>query len=233
MAKPEQNDLGRATSEQALPGAVANSAEPADARTGRSRSVSSAIEVGQPFPPVFTSEGVYLAAMATPSGGPGAAEASAAATPPVVAEFTQRIRACVVELKRLQTDALSVVLRPDAQTEVQLDLTLRGDGVEVAARLQRGDGDRLAAPWAQLQQALAGQGIRLGALQESPSAAPGDGRGPPGEGGARQAHEDHAGRRDAHERPAPRPDFESVTVQPKPPTPQRAAVAGRGWERWA
>ena len=56
---------------------------------------------------------------------------------------------------------------PSDATAVFLHLKLSGGQVEVHARMERGDYSAMNSNWSQLQQALAPQGIRLGALQEA------------------------------------------------------------------
>ncbi len=70
-----------------------------------------------------------------------------------------------VDIRRTKTDAMEVVLKPNAQTELSLRLSLQHGLVEVAAEFKRGDMTSLNAHWEQLQQSLSSQGIRLGALQ--------------------------------------------------------------------
>jgi hypothetical protein len=90
------------------------------------------------------------------------------ATPAIpVQDLHVDIARAVVELKRLRTDSMSVVLRPDAHTELQLQLQVHPHGVEIEAQYRRGDLDHLQAHWLQLQQSLSPQGIRLGPLLDT------------------------------------------------------------------
>lgn len=61
-------------------------------------------------------------------------------------------------------DSLQVVIKPDAGTQLSLELRQRGDGVEVQAVLQQGDFNQLNQSWNHLQQQLQLRGIQLGDL---------------------------------------------------------------------
>jgi hypothetical protein len=77
-----------------------------------------------------------------------------------------QIRTQVVEFKRVGMDSMSVVLKPDAQVELHLQLRMERGQVHVVAECKRGDVAALNEAWGQLQQNLAGQGIRVSALQD-------------------------------------------------------------------
>jgi hypothetical protein len=87
-----------------------------------------------------------------------------------VSTLEHEILTRVAELRRLRPDSMSMLLRPDAQTEVHLHLQLQGGVVEIEAKLQRGEWSVLGAQWEHLQQSLSGQGIRLSALIETSTA---------------------------------------------------------------
>jgi hypothetical protein len=76
-----------------------------------------------------------------------------------------QLRERVVEFRDRRADALSVVLRPEPGTELHLQLQLRDNRVEVIATCARGDAAGLQTHWHQLQQSLAGQGVRLAGLE--------------------------------------------------------------------
>jgi hypothetical protein len=96
---------------------------------------------------------------------------SVSALRPATAPLRELITANVARLVRLDQDTLEVVVRPDAQTQLHLHVAQRDGFVEVRARLESGPATRdgLAAHWAQLQQSLAPQGIRLAPLAEGHS----------------------------------------------------------------
>jgi hypothetical protein len=70
-------------------------------------------------------------------------------------------------VKQYTTGSMSLLLRPDASTELVLHLLQRDGQVEAFVRCERGDFDQLSALWPQLQESLAGQKVRLAPLQES------------------------------------------------------------------
>jgi hypothetical protein len=78
--------------------------------------------------------------------------------------LAQEILHSAVRFRSIRAESMSVVLRPDGQTELTLQLTLHQGRIEVEARVQRGDWTTLQAQWAQLQQTLSQQGVRLNAL---------------------------------------------------------------------
>jgi hypothetical protein len=78
-----------------------------------------------------------------------------------------QIRTQAVEFKRIGADSMSVVLKPDAQTELHMQLRMEQGQVHVVVECKRGDAAALNGGWGQLQQSLAGQGIRVSELQNS------------------------------------------------------------------
>jgi hypothetical protein len=78
-----------------------------------------------------------------------------------------QIRTQAVEFKRIGADSMSVVLKPDAQTELHMQLRMEHGQVHVVVEFKRGDVQTLNGGWGQLQQTLAGQGIRVSELQNS------------------------------------------------------------------
>lgn len=75
----------------------------------------------------------------------------------------------VVKFKSLYQDNVAVMVMPDDNTEIHLQFTLGGDGVNVCARVERGDLDLLRANWDQLRQTLADHGVHMGELNRPPS----------------------------------------------------------------
>ncbi len=74
----------------------------------------------------------------------------------------------VSELRHTGATEMSVVLKPDAGTELSLRLSMGTNGeVTVQARCEQGDGRLLAANWGEISHSLAQQGVRLGALEFS------------------------------------------------------------------
>ena len=137
-----------------------------------------------------------------------------------------------VELKRLDLDSMTVVLRPDSHTELSLQLSRREGVVEIKAQCERGDWGNLNAHWEELQKTLETKGIRLGQL-ETASLAAGDGS----RGGTSGFERGRAGREELspaaeetfyHSRSSRAP---AATLQ-QPVVRSRTASA-RAWETWA
>jgi hypothetical protein len=147
---------------------------------------------------------------------------------PKVDPVEHRIANVVAEMKRLKPDSMTVLLKPDAQTELHLQLQMHDGRVDIEARVQRGDFAALNGQWAQLQQNLASQGIRLGGLQptQAPHASDSDSGGGLGQQpGGQPSQRDLSGPQ--HEPGSPRP---ATTVGKSKPAnnPSR-----RSWESWA
>lgn len=99
-----------------------------------------------------------------------APELPSTAAPEAPASFErveQTILNSAIELKRLGRESMSVVLRPDQQTEMHLHLVVSNGHVDVEARISRGDLAHLQSQWSHLQQNLALQGVRLQSIEES------------------------------------------------------------------
>lgn len=150
-----------------------------------------------------------------------AAEPAAALLDELQSELTH----AVYQLKRLRTDSMSVVLRPDANTELELQVNLRNGIVDVDAHFKRGSSDLIQSQWEQLQQNLSQQGIRVGPLQETSL-----GSGSPGHGST-----------PFRERPTAMEDFmpapAGAAPNPRPLTNQAAPLPrttnDQLWESWA
>ena len=72
-------------------------------------------------------------------------------------------------LRQFKPDKLDVVIRPDADTQISLQLRLNGNDVQGIARCERGDFNLLNSHWNELQQTMDQQGVRLAPLRESGS----------------------------------------------------------------
>jgi len=70
----------------------------------------------------------------------------------------------VVRLHENGADELRLVIKPDAGTQLSLNLQQRNDGVEVRAILDRGNFDLLNRHWPELQQQLEARGVRVAPL---------------------------------------------------------------------
>jgi hypothetical protein len=69
-----------------------------------------------------------------------------------------------VRLRSGEATRISAVIKPDAGTELCLELRLRNGAIEAEARLQSGNIENLQVRWPELQQQLSRQGIHLGPL---------------------------------------------------------------------
>jgi hypothetical protein len=92
-----------------------------------------------------------------------------ASTQLLVEKLTHQVTDRVVTFKSLYQDHMAVMIKPDDHTEIRLQFTLKADGVDVAARVERGDFNTLRANWGQLQQSLADHGIHMGELNRPTS----------------------------------------------------------------
>ncbi len=81
------------------------------------------------------------------------------------AGLLESITHAAATVRRFQADSVALVLKPDAQTEISLRLTVQDGKVEALARCERGDFNALNAHWPELRQSLEHQGVRLLELQ--------------------------------------------------------------------
>jgi hypothetical protein len=143
----------------------------------------------------------------------------------------------VTELRYSGATELAVVLQPDADTQLALRLTFNSNGeVSVQARCEQGDAQALAANWGDIRDALAQQGVRLGALELAPELKPENLTPRTGNGGPSPDGQPSSQR---HGQPWPEtlddlPLVGSQTEAPSRRSTQRLPVGrGRSWESWA
>jgi hypothetical protein len=161
---------------------------------------------------------------------PTAAEVELPAPLDVPATLTPLIQEQAVRLRHASLRSLEVVLRPDGQTELHLQLTQHAGQIEATVRCDRGDAEKFGGGWAKLQESLASQGIRLAPLAESSMSSAGD----------------HSHRQPATPQPAPelpsarRPataaksPLAQIRTMPSPATvPPTLAAGRRTLESWA
>lgn len=141
-----------------------------------------------------------------------------------------------IELKQASAVQMTAVLRPDAHTELHVQVRLEPTGVEIYARCDQGDAQALGAQWDQIQQALAPQGIRLANLNEPP---PGSARSDAFTGASGQPYQQPSDRQEARRQETP------ARFEEEPAFPSTASAlstrrhsgstppAGRRWESWA
>jgi hypothetical protein len=139
-------------------------------------------------------------------------------------ELVSQVIIHVTELRQLNLNSLAVVLKPDANTEILLRLEQRGGAVEIQARFERGDFQNFNAHWEELQRSLAGQGVRLSPLENSPFNSDASFHGPTG--GFRHPRDDQ---------PVLSPARKASTEPPpaRRVKPQPSASVSRRWESWA
>ena len=90
----------------------------------------------------------------------------------IVERTQEMVTMNAVRLSDSGNSSMQVVIKPDAGTELSLELRQRGGGgVEVQAVLQQGDFNHLSQQWPELQQRLEQRGVRLAPLSDEGAAA--------------------------------------------------------------
>lgn len=102
----------------------------------------------------------------------GAGPVSSARSLVGVEALRQEILNRVVEVRHQDVGSMTVVLRPDAGTELNVQLRNHDGGVEVVVRVERGEADVYQASWRSLQHAFSQHGVRLADLQAAGSVSP-------------------------------------------------------------
>jgi hypothetical protein len=125
------------------------------------------------------------------------------------------------------SDSLQVVIKPDAGTQLSLELRQRGGGVEAQAVLQSGDLENLKQHWPELQQRLEQRGIKLAPLASAENFASWSGS---------------QGFKNQPDQPAERePVFSgafagfapAAAINNLPDEPAIQTASSRGWQTWA
>lgn len=101
---------------------------------------------------------------------PETAEAVALPQARSITRLSDQLSGEVVLLQRLRTASMTAVLRPDAGSELRVELRRRDGRVEIRATLERGDVQAIAEGWPELQQHLRTQGVHLLPLEREGSA---------------------------------------------------------------
>jgi hypothetical protein len=101
---------------------------------------------------------------------PETAEAVALPQARSITRLSDQLSGEVVLLQRLRTASMTAVLRPDAGSELRVELRRRDGRVEIRATLERGDAQAIAEGWPELQQHLRTQGVHLLPLEREGSA---------------------------------------------------------------
>ena len=169
------------------------------------------------------------------------ADQRASSAPTDTARSVERITGLVSReaalVKQHSSDSMTVLLRPDAETELLVHFTQRDGQIEASIRCERGDSQHLGALWPQLQESLAQQKVRLAPLQESSFSQPdfnsssGADRNGSGPGSDRQP----PNRQSLDEWPAPASSASSTAhVRGGGGSRHRRISTSRpGWETWA
>lgn len=169
-------------------------------------------------------------------------DSASVASAATVERLEQLVTREVTVLRKLRAESLTVVLRPDHQTEMVLQLHRHPDGpLEATLRCDSDVSRRFQGHWAQLHDSLAQMNVRLQPLQENLPLPP-----VPAEAGASTSpfgHDTPAGREDRTQR-GDHYDLADETERPasRPATDANHPAAGdrrtrrmpaRGWESWA
>lgn len=99
----------------------------------------------------------------TTSTGPAAAveEAGPTAMVPAVEHVARAVQDGVAQIRQEAREAVSVVLKPDAATELHLRVEMRDGALSAQLHFERGDRSALDQHWDELQRRMAGQGVHL------------------------------------------------------------------------
>ncbi|HXG45990.1 MAG TPA: hypothetical protein VNO52_00065 [Methylomirabilota bacterium] len=145
-------------------------------------------------------------------------------------------------LRQTGEGSLAVVLRPDEQTQLFVEMAQREGYIEAQVRCERGDARHLGALWGQLQEALGQQNIRLAPLQDASGGGQAGSHGSPplGTGDSADANADrHSPRQPVaeqhpwEERSGRRPAEGSRPLFRNPDPARSVAATVPGWETWA
>jgi len=117
-------------------------------------------------------------------------------------------------------NSMQVVIKPDAGTQLSLELRQHNGGVEVQAVLQQGDFNHLNQQWPDLQHRLDQRGIRLAPLDDSAANANNSGS------------ETFQQKQNRTDNTVLEPAFTGMPTGLFAPEPAQAS-AHRGWETWA
>jgi len=159
----ENSCPGRQNLPGAAPGAVV---PPADPRERRAAGAA-------PEPDLLMPSGAAqpgLAAPEPPAGQELAVNAGPLSSPVGAVEAVRRaIDDAAAGLQRGDGASVSFVLKPDANIQLSLHVSLQQGHLEALAVLEHGDFAALGAEWTRLQSRLAEQGVRLAPLASSPN----------------------------------------------------------------
>lgn len=221
MQTTHEVDENAGQAEQNLPAleAAPDSSRP----TEQDRGASAAITDRIPTVPAAATEEAAVMMVNHPVGHDFVAHTETGSTQPTLAQAVGRvIENTVVGLQHASATSLAVVLKPDGNTQLSLQLKLQHGHFEAFAVLERGDFKSLTSEWAQLQGRLADQGIRLAPLVSNLPRTSGFAGG--------QFSSPKQQRDDASSVDAPGPNIASLTAR-KSGAPTVPSTTGREW--WA
>lgn len=161
-ASTELNEIA-CPDEQKLPAAdaavIVAAADPRLRKAAGAVSDADAVTGSGPAQPGFVSSG----APAEPA--PAARTEPAASRADAATEAVRRaIEIAAPGLNRPEGGSVSLILRPDPNTELALHVKVQQGRIEALAVVERGDVAALGAGWTHLQSRLAEQGVRLAPL---------------------------------------------------------------------
>ena len=142
-------------------------------------------------------------------------------------------------LRQHPSDSMTVVLRPDSQTELFVHFHQQNGVMQASVRCERGDFHQLNALWSQLRESLAQQKVSLAPLQQASSDrsnlnpstdTPSGWAGHGGDSGRRQAPDRHS----MDEWPTPASaNTASAATRGRGGSRSRLTTSRPGWETWA
>jgi hypothetical protein len=83
------------------------------------------------------------------------------AEPALIDQVASVLDRSLTQLRHSDSDSLSVVLRPDSQTELHLRIEIQDGAIHAELQVERGDSTLLTTHWEELDRRLADQGVRL------------------------------------------------------------------------
>jgi hypothetical protein len=110
-----------------------------------------------------------------------------------ISRLADQLSAEVVLMQRLRSGVMTAVLKPDAHSELRVDLRRREGRLEIRATMERGDSQAISEGWSELQQQLRAQGVHLLPL-ERPSSPPSTSRDSADSAGERSANSGSRGK---------------------------------------
>lgn len=233
MKDPDISDQFAGGGEQNLPTfqpARIESAGPAPSHDGRPIPASTTSAV-----PTVTTPAAAVVSAADPSvNTPGTAAVAATARPHQGTSVEHIAHLLATEgalLRAHRAESLAVVIQPDAQTQLFLQLRQRNGEMEATVRCEQGDFQALNASWRELQESLARQDIRLADLRPSVgSPLPGS--------TDRPAPQDQPANHGSRQRQRPTEDTEDLPMVGSVTEPLRQASSSRPrrsnkFESWA